>query len=38
MSNQDLKKYQEIMALFKDIINAVTTFEIGQIKLFFVNL
>lgn len=38
MNSQDFKKYQEIMAVFKDIINAVTTFEIGQLKLFFVNL
>ena len=26
------------MAAFKEIINAVTTFEIGQLKLYFVNL
>jgi len=26
------------MAAYKDIINAVTTFELGQLKLFFVNL
>jgi hypothetical protein len=38
MEAQDFKKYQEVLAVFKEIINTVTTFEIGQLKLYFVNL
>lgn len=38
MDAQDFKKYQEVLAVFKEIINTVTTFELGQLKLYFVNL
>lgn len=34
----ELKKYQEASKAFKDIVDAITTYDIGQIKLFFSNL
>jgi hypothetical protein len=34
----DFAKYQQVSQAFKDIINAITTLELGQLKLYFVGL
>ena len=34
----DFAKYQQVSQAFKDIINSVTTLELGQLKLYFVGL
>lgn len=33
-----MKKYQEVSQLYKEIVDAITTQEISQVKLFLVNL
>jgi hypothetical protein len=38
MQSEDLAKYHEISAKFKELIDAVTTLDLSQLKLFFVNL
>jgi hypothetical protein len=41
MSNKgtgDFAKYQQVSKAFKDMIDSITTLEIGQLKLYFVSL
>ncbi len=38
METGQFEKYQEVSKLFKEIVDSITTLEIGQLKLFFVNL
>lgn len=38
MEAGDMQKYQEISKLYKEIIDAITTLEVPQVKLFLVNL
>lgn len=38
MQSGELQKYQEISKLYKEIVDAITTLEISQFKLYLVNL
>lgn len=38
MEAGDMQKYQEVSKLYKEIIDAITTLEVSQLKLYLVNL
>jgi hypothetical protein len=38
MKQEELQKYQEVAKRFKEIIDAITTLEFSQLKLFLVRL